>query len=189
MQRWQDTQRASFLTLVIWISALMEQGLGKSAVCVCECVCACVCACVVLHLIRRCFEFTTGHPLNRRATDGHCFRNISCSKEQLAVFPTPRCACFNLISLISVCCVGPCPWLTSRENKKAPTVNQASLQEPYTKMGVVLLRWEIIPRAETISHVVRLSAQLGEHNTAEASSLKIQRNKEEENNSTADTGD
>lgn len=90
--------------------------------------------CVVPHLICRCFEFRMGHPLNRCATDGHCFRDLSWSKEQLAVFPTPSCACLNLISLISMfvwVCACVCPWLPTHQIKnktkqKTPAVNKTT---------------------------------------------------------------
>jgi len=58
------------------------------------------------HLICRCFEFGIGHPPNHCATDGHGFRDLSWSKEQLPVFYTMlslfksnifnKCVCMSL---------------------------------------------------------------------------------------------
>lgn len=94
MERWQDTQSASVPSQVSWFEFPLWWGRGWTNVA--------VCVCVVLHLIRECFKFRMGHPLDRCAADGHSFRNLSWSKEQLAFYPTPCCASLNLISLISV---------------------------------------------------------------------------------------
>lgn len=67
-----------------------------------------------------------------------------------------------------------CASLINLPKQKALTVNQATLQEPHTKTDAILLRLGITSRVEAISLVIRLSAQSGEHDTVEASHLKIQ---------------
>lgn len=71
----QDTQKASSPLWLWWFEFPPWWSRGWAE-----------CARVGLHLIWRCFEFRIGQPTpNQCATDGHCFRDLRLSKEQLAV--------------------------------------------------------------------------------------------------------